>query len=213
MSQSTQASQIQTDQNALQTDLQTIASSSGVTAADLANLGSDSQVIAGSGVKLDGPSLTKVTSELATAVTGGADASQAKSDFNALFANSSISQTTVDKAFNDMTVAIQHSNVTSANLQTVAAAQQVVQADIGNLRNGVTGSSSIVATSSTSASSSSSAAGATAGTGSTAGATTATSGAATSATATSTSTASSSATSIRASAHHFRRVAHRRFRH
>jgi hypothetical protein len=168
MGQTAQPSQLAIDQMALHTEVQTIAGSSGVTAADLTNLGSDSRAIATSGVKLDGQGLAKVTSELATAVAGGGDTTQAKTDFNALFANSSTSSTITDKAFNDMIVAIQHSNITGADLQSISADQQAVQNDIGNAGGGATdsGSASSAATTTTGGSATTSTTGSTTATGS-----------------------------------------------
>jgi hypothetical protein len=144
--QGSQVSQIQTDQQALSTELKGLVNKSGVTVADLTNLDTDSSAIAQAGVFLGGSSLQNVTRELVTAVAGGADTTQAKTDFNALFTSSSATQATIDKAFSDMVQTIADSKVTAADLQAVAADQQAIQTDLTNLHANVMSGGAVGAT-------------------------------------------------------------------
>jgi cell division protein FtsB len=133
LSQNPNFTQLQTDQKALQTELQTLAAKSAVTVADLTNLATDNQTIVGAGLHLDPQSLKTVTTELATAVAGGTDTNQAKTDFNALFKGSSVPQTAIDKTFTDIVQTITDSKVTATDLQTVATDQKAIQTDLTNL--------------------------------------------------------------------------------
>ena len=103
---------------------------------DLTNLVTDSQTIAGAGLRLDPQSLDKVVNELVTAVAAGTDTTQAKTDFNALFSGSNVAQTSIDKTFNDLVQTIQDSKITAADLTTLAADQTAIQTDRTNLHNG-----------------------------------------------------------------------------
>jgi hypothetical protein len=110
------------DLQALQTKVQELAAKSNVTVADMSALASDSKAIetAGGGIKAD--DLNAVLSSLATAVAGGADTSQAQSDFNALFADSKVDQDAIDKTFADLVQTIQDSNITTTDLTDFATA-------------------------------------------------------------------------------------------
>jgi hypothetical protein len=132
-SQNTQLTQLNTDRQKLQTDLQTLTAKSGVTVADLSTLQTDSQTIAGAGLRLNPQSLQKVVTKLVTAVTNGADTSQAKTDFNALFTGSNVAQATIDKSFNDLIQTIQDSKLTAADLSTITADRTAIQTDLSNL--------------------------------------------------------------------------------
>src|SRR5262249_49541032 len=129
-------SQLQIDEQKLQMELKSLAAKSGVTIADLQNLAADSQTINQAGFHFDGHSLNKVISELATAVAGGASTSQAQTDFTALFSGSHVPATMIDKAFSDLTKAIQDSKVVPDDLTTVAADQAAIQADLKNMNPG-----------------------------------------------------------------------------
>ena len=95
--------------------------------------GCDSQTINQAGFSFDFPSLTTTISELATAVAGGTSTDQAQKDFTALFNGSSVSTTTINNTFADLTKAIQDSKVLPADLTAVAADQAAIQADLKNL--------------------------------------------------------------------------------
>ncbi len=125
--------QLDADQQALQTELQTLAINSGAKIQDLQNITADSEAIAQGGFTFDQNTLNPVISELATAVAGGASTSQAQADWSALFSGSSVSQTTTDSAFADLVKAIQDSDVTTTDLATVASDQAAITADISNL--------------------------------------------------------------------------------
>jgi trimeric autotransporter adhesin len=125
--------QIDADQQALQTELQTLSAKSAATIQDLQNLTADSQSIAQTGFTFNGNTLNPVISELATAVAGGASTSQAQADFSALFSGSSVSQTSIDSAFADLVKAIQDSGVTTTDLATVASDEAAIIVDISNL--------------------------------------------------------------------------------
>jgi hypothetical protein len=126
-------SQLQADEQKLQTELQSLAAKSGLTIADLQNLVGDSRAINQAGFSFDIQSLNKTISELATAVVGGTSTSQAQTDFTALFNGSSVSTSTINSTFSDLTKAIRDSKVLPGDLTTVAADQAAIQADLKNL--------------------------------------------------------------------------------
>jgi hypothetical protein len=133
--------QLQADVQKLQTELQSLAEKSGLTIADLQSLTNDAQTISQAGFFFNVQSLNKTVSELATAVAGGASTAGAQTDFTALFSGSSVSTTTINTAFADLTKAIQDSAVLPGDLTTVAADQAAIQADLKNLFPGITGGS------------------------------------------------------------------------
>ncbi len=135
-SQNSLLTQLITDVQKLQTENQTLAAKSLVTVGDLTNLVTDSQTIAGAGLRLDPQSLQKVINELVPAVAAGTSTSQAQTDFNAVFTGSNVAQTSIDKTFNDLVQTIQDSKVTAADLTTLAAAQAAIQTDRTNLQTG-----------------------------------------------------------------------------
>ncbi len=107
-----------------------------MTVADLTNLVTDSETIAGAGLRLDSQSLETVAKELVTAIANGTSTTQAQSDFNALFSGSNVAQTSIDKTFNDLVQTIQDSKITAADLTTLAADQAAIQTDRTNLHDG-----------------------------------------------------------------------------
>ena len=131
-----QTSQFRTDIQALQTELASLASKSGVTVADLTSLAADSQAIAQAGARIDVKSLDSAVNELATAIAGGTSTTQAQTDFAAVFASTSVSQATITQAFTDLSKAITDSGVTSTDLATVAKDQAAIQSDLSNLGSG-----------------------------------------------------------------------------
>ncbi len=132
--------QLQTDVSALQTELQSLASKSGLTVAELQSLEEDSQSISQAGVHIMPSALNKVISELATAVAGNMSTSQAESDWNALFTGSSPSTTVITGIFNDLVKAIGSSSVTTTDLTTVANDEAAIQTDLKKLFSGNSGS-------------------------------------------------------------------------
>ena len=126
-------SQLRTDLQSLQVELQSLAQKSGVTIADLQNLTADSQAISAAGFHFSVRSLNSVITELATAVAGGTSTSQAQTDFTALFSKSSVTATTITTTFNDLTQTIHDSAVITTDLSTVAADEAAIQADLGKL--------------------------------------------------------------------------------
>ncbi len=132
-------SQLQTDVQKLQTELQSLAAKSGLTIADLESLTVDSQTITKGGFFFNEQSLNKAISELATAVAGGSSTAQAQSDFAALFSGSNVATATINTAFADLTKAIQDSAVLPGDLTTVAADQAAIQTDLKNLFPGKAG--------------------------------------------------------------------------
>ncbi len=131
---STAMTQLQTDSQKLQTDLQTVASASGVTVADTTNLKADAVAIAQAGATLDPTALKSAVSELVTAVASGASTSQAQTDFTALFSGTKVTSATITKALTDLTQTITDSKITPTELTTIAADQAAVQADLTNLK-------------------------------------------------------------------------------
>ncbi len=136
-----QVSQLETDIQALQKELAGLAASSGLTVADLTALASDSQAIAQAGARVDVKALDSAVNELATALTAGTSTTQAQTDFQAVFANTSVPAATVTQAFNDLTTAIKASGITSTDLATVAKDQAAIQTDLANLHKGGDGDS------------------------------------------------------------------------
>lgn len=130
--QSSQLTQLNTDVKALVTELQTLAAKSGVTISDLESVSTDGQSIAQTPFQFSASTLNPVMSELAKAVAGGTSTAQAESDFAALF-SASVSSTLITTTFNDLVTAIGASNVTTADLATVAADEAAIQTDLSNL--------------------------------------------------------------------------------
>ena len=125
--------QLKADLQALQTELDTLATSSGLTIADLESLSTDGQSIAAAGFHFNPQTLNPVISELATAVATKASTAQAETDFTALFSGSSVSASLVTTTFNDLVKAIGDSGVTAGDLSTVASDEAAIQTDLQNL--------------------------------------------------------------------------------
>jgi hypothetical protein len=126
-------SQLRSDWQTLLTELQSLASKSSVTVADVESVVIDSQAIAQAGYQFDRQDLKSVVSELATAVAGGTSTAQAQTDFNNLFSGSSVSTTVITNTFNDLVKTITDSGVTTTDLSTVASDEAAIQADLSNL--------------------------------------------------------------------------------
>lgn len=120
--------QLDKDTQKLRTDIQNVQSTSLVTVAALTALGGDDQAIVVAGVKLDGKALLKATDGLVRAVLNGNPA-PAKADFVALFGGK-LASAAVDKAFNDMVQIVKDSKITLAQLNTIAADNAAIQADL-----------------------------------------------------------------------------------
>jgi cell division protein FtsB len=131
--------QLTADLQKLQTELQTVATRSGVTIADLEDLSTDGLAIAQAGFHFSSATLNPVISELASAVAGGASTAQAQQDFAGLFSGSSVSTTVINTTFNDLVKAIGDSKVAPADLSTVAGDEATIQADLQNLHKKGTG--------------------------------------------------------------------------
>jgi hypothetical protein len=119
-------------EQALQTELQTLAAKSGLTIADLESLALDDQSIAEAGFRFNPQKLNPVISELATAVAGDTSTSQAQTDFTALFNGSSVSSTLITSTFNDLVKAITDSKVTAADLTTVASDESAIKSALNS---------------------------------------------------------------------------------
>ncbi len=116
------------DTQKLRTDIQNVQSTSLVTVASLTALGGDDQAIVVAGIKLDGKALLKATDGLVRAVLNGNPA-PAKADFVALFGGK-LTTAATDKAFNDMVKIVKDSKITLAQLNTIAADNAAIQADL-----------------------------------------------------------------------------------
>ncbi len=125
--------QLGTDVQALWTELQSLAATSGLTVADLESLATDGQSIAQAGFQFNTSALNPVISELANAVAGGTPTGTAQSAFTTLFNGSSVSNSVIMSTFNDLVTAIGDSGVTTADLATVAKDEAAIQTDISNL--------------------------------------------------------------------------------
>ena len=128
--------QLQTDQKALQTELNSLSAKSKVTVADLTALDSASQAL-GSAWRGISPSTFK--SDLSALVTAAAtnpstaSSSAAYTAFVGLFASASATQA---KALASAVITVvQDSGVTTTDLATVSTDQAAVQTDVTNLRN------------------------------------------------------------------------------
>jgi hypothetical protein len=124
---------LKTDMATLRSELQTLATKSGVTIADLEKLTLDEQSIAQAGFWLNPATLDPVISELATAIAGGTSTAQAQTDFTNLFHGSSVSSTVINTTFGDLEKAISDSNVNSFDVGTVASDRAAISADLQNL--------------------------------------------------------------------------------
>ncbi len=130
---------LKADLQTLQAELDTLATASGLTIADLQSLSTDSQSIAAAGFHFNPQTLNPVISELATAVANGASTAQAESDFTALFSGSNVSTSVITTTFNGLVKAIGDSGVTAGDLSTVASDEAAIQADLQNLHKTSTG--------------------------------------------------------------------------
>ena len=126
---STTPTPLQTDMTKLQTDTKAVAAKSGVTIADLTTLRADEKSIQSAGASLDRTALDKAVSDLTAAIVGGTDTSTAKTEFNALFTGTTVSQATIDKAFADVSQVVTDSKITTADLSTIAADKAAFKAD------------------------------------------------------------------------------------
>lgn len=120
--------QLDKDTQKLRQDVMAIQSTSLVTVASLTALGGDDQAIIAAGIKLDGKALLKATDALVRAVLNGNPA-PAKQDFAALF-GTKLTSAAIDKAFNDMVKIVRDSKITLAQLNTIAADNAAIQADL-----------------------------------------------------------------------------------
>jgi hypothetical protein len=135
-SRSSNFQQLITDVRALRTELQSLASKSALTVAELQSLAQDNQSINQAGVHITPSALDTVISELAMAVAGNASTSQALTDWTALFSGSSVSTMVITDTFNDLVKAIGSSKVTTTDLTTVANDETAIQNDLKNLFSG-----------------------------------------------------------------------------
>ena len=123
----TTSTQLAKDAQTLQNDLVSLFGKSGVTVSELTALQGDDQAIAKAGVKLDGKALIAAQNELARDVVSG-NPGAAHSDFTALFGGK-LSQTAIDRVFNDEISILKDSHVTAADLDLIAADNAAIQKD------------------------------------------------------------------------------------
>jgi len=125
--------QLKADIAKLQAELQSLATKSGLTIADLESLTIDGQSIAQAGFHFNPQTLNPVISQLAAAVAGGTLTTQAQTAFTNLFTGSSVSTTVINTTFGDLVKAIGDSKVTPTDLSTVASDEAAIQTDLQNL--------------------------------------------------------------------------------
>jgi len=144
-SSNTLVAQLQTDEEALATELQGLASKSGVTASDLTQLNTDSQALAAGLNGVTTAALEKALSDLAAAATGSTTISSASasSEFTGLFPTSDAAA--VATVYNDLVKIVNDSGVTSTDLTTVASDQADIQTDLNNLHGGSSNGTTITA--------------------------------------------------------------------
>jgi DNA-binding IclR family transcriptional regulator len=128
--------QLKADIQKLQAELQTLATQSGLTIADLESLTTDGQSIAQAGFHFTASTLNPVISELATAVAGSTSTAAAQTAFTNLFSGSSVATTVINTTFSDLVKAIGDSKVTTTDLSTVSSDEAAIQTDLGNLHKG-----------------------------------------------------------------------------
>jgi hypothetical protein len=136
----TLVAQLQTDQNALQTELQSLATNAGVTVGDLTQLSLDSQALDIAIRGVSSSALQQAVSDVASAATGSTTvtAASASSEFTGLFPSSD--QAAATSVYNELVKIVADSGVTGTDLSTVAADEATIQADLTNLQNGNSGS-------------------------------------------------------------------------
>jgi hypothetical protein len=124
------STQLISDEQTLQTELETLAEKSGVTVSDLSNVDSDDEAIiailtSGNRSGSNPAGTQTAVAELATAITSGASTAQAQTDFNASFVG--IPSALLDKTFEDLAQEIEDSHVTAADLAAVTTDTANVQ--------------------------------------------------------------------------------------
>ncbi|MBI1323806.1 hypothetical protein GC170_11575 [bacterium] len=110
------------------TDAQAIAANSNLTIAAMNGLHQAVDGLQADGLTLDKTATDAAVSSLVRAVAGQTDTTEAKTAFSALFANSGVSQEAIDSAISAITRVVTESNQTVANLDTLKADKDAVDA-------------------------------------------------------------------------------------
>jgi len=87
----------------------------------LTGLGSDRPAIARKDLWFEGQGLQRSITQLVSAVADGSDPARARGEFAALFGGSSVPESAIEAAFNDLLQAIKESGLTPDDLATVDA--------------------------------------------------------------------------------------------
>ena len=131
--------QLREDLQQLRTDLTAVLGGSAVTDAQRLALRTDFRSIAETGFRVDKEALGTVVDSLLTALADGSydsDATVAQSiqdSFEALFADSSVDQTLVDQTYADLVAVARGLDISTEELETLAADREAIQADLERL--------------------------------------------------------------------------------
>jgi hypothetical protein len=134
-----QDAQLQVNLETLRTDTNAVLIGSAVTDAQRLALGNDLRAIAQAGFQIDRTAFGKVADSLLTALADGtydADATRAAAigqSFQDLFANSSVDRTRIDATYTDLVAVARGLNVSTDELNTLAADRAAIQADLTRL--------------------------------------------------------------------------------
>lgn len=125
--------------NQLRTDMESVLSGSAVTDAQRLALSQDLRVIADAGLRLDPTKLQPIADTLLTAVADGTYDSNAetaasiRTSFDALFTDSSVDSTVIDKTYNDLVAVAKGLNLSTEELNTLTADRAAIAADLERL--------------------------------------------------------------------------------
>ena len=128
--------QLQTDEDALQKELKSLAGKSAVTAADLTQLSTDSQALAMAVQGVSTAALQKALDDLAAAATGSSTVTSASalSEFTAC--SPTANQAAATTVYNDLVKIVNDSGVDVDRPYHRCLDQAAIQTDLNNLRGG-----------------------------------------------------------------------------
>lgn len=134
-----QDAQLTADLQKLRTDTEAVMVGSTVTDAQRLALRNDLRTIAQTGFKIDRAGMNTVGDNVLKALADGSydsDATKAAAittSFNSLFTGSTITQAQIDKTFTDFVAVARNLNISTAELDTLAADQAAIKADLTRL--------------------------------------------------------------------------------
>ncbi|MDX2036750.1 MAG: hypothetical protein SFX72_08865 [Isosphaeraceae bacterium] len=120
----------------LQTDLSAIASKSEVTSSQIAQLRDDGLDLTADGFRPDRERLDAAIESLARAIAAGEETSNAEAQYRAVFEGSTVSTEVVEAGLANLTAVIADSNVTTSDLDTIAADRAAIEAALVQTKGG-----------------------------------------------------------------------------